>query len=66
MKEQLIEMGFKQYGVNIFWYELDVCVIKVDVESCNVYVSDQMFDSVKIATNATIEQISNILKSIQI
>jgi hypothetical protein len=69
MKEQLIEMGFIDVsGDEATWfeYELDTCTLVVERESLNVFVDDETGDSVQIAHNATIEQISNILKSIQI
>jgi hypothetical protein len=49
-----------------FEYELDTCTLVVERESLNVFVDDETGDSVQIAQHATIEQISNILKSIQI
>jgi hypothetical protein len=69
MKEQLIEMGFIDVsGDEATWfeYELDTCTLVVEKESLNVFVDDETGDSVQIAQHATIEQISNILKSIQI
>lgn len=66
MKEQLIEMGFVEQSDRWLEYELETCTLIVDMTSCNIIVEDDLGDSVLIAQHATIEQISNILKSIQI
>ncbi len=66
MKEQLIEMGFIQVFTNEFHYELETCTLVVESHTKSVLVVDAHSDYVVIAQNATIEQISNILKSIQI
>lgn len=66
MKEQLIEMGFVEQSERWFEYELDTSTLVVDATSCNIIVEDDLGDSVLIAQHATIEKISNILKSMQI
>jgi hypothetical protein len=67
MKEQLIEMGFVE-SISAVWvkYELEDCVIWARFKDGLVEHEDSLGNITTIAHNATIEQISNILKSIQI
>jgi hypothetical protein len=67
MKEQLIEMGF-EYAANKVWlkYKLDNGLLWVRFKDGFVTFEDLLGCEAALATNATIEQISNILKSIQI
>jgi hypothetical protein len=67
MKEQLIEMGFYPGRTkHIVYYGFDDGTLWVDVKHKTVAFEDTQNRSVLLANNATIEQISNILKSIQI
>ena len=66
MKEQLIEMGFVETIIDLwFEYEVEIGVLQVSL-SGRVDFADSKGVYVTLANNATIEQISNILKSIQI
>ncbi len=67
MKEQLIEIGFYPARTkHIVYYGLDNGTLWVDVKGRTVDFEDYRGRSVTLATDATIETISNILKSIQI
>ena len=66
MKEQLIEMGFSVWGSSEWLYFfLDDGTLWVRVDGL-VDFEEYRSGTTTLATNATIEQISNILKSIQI
>ena len=67
MKEQLIDMGFYPGRTkHMVYYGLDNGTLWVDLFNVRVVFEDNESVHVTLATNATIEQISNILKSIQI
>jgi len=65
MKEQLIEMGFVE-GILGYFYQLDNGTLFVSRRNNDVLFLHRYRVDETLATNATIEQISNILKSIQI
>jgi hypothetical protein len=64
MKGQLIEMGFVE-GVFWFLYELDTGRLCVRKDDYLVDFVDKSDNVTTLATNATIEQITNILKALQ-
>jgi hypothetical protein len=67
MKKQLIEMGFYPGRTkHIVYYGFDDGTLWVDVKRKTVAFEDNQGNAVLLANNASIEQISNILKSIQI
>jgi hypothetical protein len=67
MKEQLIEMGFYPGRTKYFvYYGLENGVLWVNCVSGLVEFEDTQGRFKPLATDASIEQISNILKSIQI
>ena len=67
MNEQLIEMGFSQgRGKHIVYYGLDHGTLWIHCGVGLVKFEDMSGCITTLARNATIEQISNILKSIHI
>ena len=68
MKNQLEKLGFVAQSMNeLSWFEFELptCTLVVDANSPNVFVDDHLGDSVQIAQNATIEQITNILNALK-
>ena len=67
MKEKLIEMGFYPGRLkDVVYYGLDNGTLWVRLKDGTVDFEDYRGRSVTLATDATIETISNILKLIQI